>query len=141
MSGYLIERTGKELKRAFQQTLQSIDAGITADQWVILDLLNRQSGISQLEIAEKTSKDPPTVTRILDLLAKKRLVKREMDVSDRRKMKIALTAKGNDKVNHLLPRVRDFRLRYFDGLSDSDISDLIRILGHISSNIEEKVNS
>lgn len=141
LSGFLIERTGKELKRAFQQTLAEINAGITADQWVVLDLLRTQTGISQLEIAERTSKDPPTVTRILDILADKKLIKRATDSADRRKMKIVLTLAGRKKVEALLPRVREFRLRYFDGLSKQDIDDLVRIMGQISKNIHLKEKS
>ena len=136
VSGFLIERTAKQLKRAFQQTLQQINAGITADQWVVLHLLYREGdGISQYVIAERTVKDPPTVTRIIDLLGKKNLVRREQDPGDRRKLQIYLTAQGKAKVNKLIPQVMEFRLQHFEGLTEKDVNDLVRIMERITQNI------
>jgi DNA-binding MarR family transcriptional regulator len=116
--------------------LIKIEAGITADQWVILDLIFQEPGLGQFEIAEKTSKDPPTVTRILDLLVRKRLVERTADPSDRRKYIISLTAAGKETVKRLYPKVQRFRVQHFDGLSDKDMYHLLRILKQINQNIQ-----
>ena len=74
--GFLIERTGKKLKQSLQRIFNDIDADITVDQWVILYELHEHGSLSQNQIGENTYKDAPTVTRIIDLLAKKKLVKR-----------------------------------------------------------------
>lgn len=141
VSGFLIERTAKELKRAFQLTLQKIRAGITADQWVVLNLLYQEGdGNSQSEISRRTGKDSPTLTRIIDLLEKKGLIKREQDPDDRRKFRIFLTEKGITKVTLLLPKVREFRLRHFEGLTEQDVNHLVRIMDRISKNIQTTQN-
>ncbi|MDX1478143.1 MAG: MarR family transcriptional regulator [Saprospiraceae bacterium] len=133
--GYLIERTAKRLKRAFQQTLAEMDADITADQWVVLDVVMREEGLSQQEIGQATAKDRPTVTRILDKLERKGLLKRTTDPEDRRKFGIFSTPAGRRKVRTLLPRIEAFRLTHFDGLSNQDMRDLMRILDKINANI------
>ena len=139
--GYIIERTAKRLKRSFQQTLTALEADITVDQWVLLDLISKQPGISQNEIAEATAKDRPTVTRILDRLEDKQLVERKSDDDDRRKFGLYATRAGKGRVKKLLPEVEKFRLMHFDGLDDREVSEFLRIMGKINQNISTSQNN
>ena len=91
ISGFIIERTAKRMKQSFKKILKEKNAGITVDQWVILQELKKEDGLSQFEIASRTFKDAPTVTRIIDLLCKKQLLRRLPDTTDRRKFNIFLT--------------------------------------------------
>ena len=133
--GYVIERTAKRLKHAFQKTLHELNADITADQWVVLDVVIRTPGMSQQEIGDATAKDRPTITRILDKLEEKDLIARRSDPEDRRKFGIHPTATGKRKVKTLLPKVERFRTAHFQGLNDKDMRDLVRILDKINANI------
>lgn len=135
--GYVIERTARRLKRAFRKTLTAMDADITADQWVVLDLVHRSAGLSQQEIAQGTAKDKPTVTRILDRLEHKQLIARRNDPEDRRKFGIYPTPEGIGKVRELLPKVRQFRLAHFEGLDEDDMQHLLRVLDKINDNISK----
>ena len=136
--GYLLERTQKKVRQYFQKALLSNKTDITVDQWIILDRLNRNDGLSQSEIAETTFKDAPTVTRIIDLLCKKDLVKRIQDNGDRRRLKINLTAEGKKKVEEVLPIVQDMREKGWQNLSDEDYTTMIRILDTIYANFSEQ---
>lgn len=138
--GYIIEQTARRLKRSFQQTLSAVDAGITADQWVLLDLVQRTPGLSQNEIADATAKDRPTVTRIIDRLEEKQLVRRQADDDDRRKFGIYATKDGTKLVGRLLPMVKEFRLAHFDGLDDQDMHNFLRIMDKINDNISASQN-
>ena len=133
--GYSIERTAKRMKQVFQRMLKATGAGITVDQWVILQLLSEKEGLSQLEIAENTNKDAPTVTRIIDLLCKKDLCKRQPDLQDRRRYSICLTPAGKSKVKEVLPIVRDFRKQGWEGLTEKDLNQLMRTLDIIYKNL------
>lgn len=133
--GFLIERTGKKLKQTLQRIFNDIGAELTVDQWVILYELHEHKSLSQNQLGEKTYKDAPTVTRIIDLLTKKGLVKRKMNESDRRKYFIELTAKGMKKVDHLLPHVVEFRKTGWKGLKKADLQDLNRILDSVFDNM------
>lgn len=134
--GFRIERTAKRIKQNLQRRFNELNSGITVDQWVILDVLHQQEGLSQYEIADKTYKDAPTVTRIIDLLCKKELTQRVMDPNDRRRFNIHLTEAGVEKVNELLPIVKEFRQGGWDGLNEQDYEQLIRILDNIFNNFE-----
>lgn len=134
--GFYIERTMKKIKQKLQRKFNSIDAGITVDQWVVLNVLKDEPGLSQYEIADKTYKDAPTVTRIIDLLAKKELLERVMDESDRRRFNVFLTESGNQKVEDLLPVVLSMQRRGWGELQDEDYEDLMRILDVIFKNLD-----
>jgi DNA-binding MarR family transcriptional regulator len=71
-----------------------LDHGVTADQFVLLTVVGREPGITQITIVERTSSDPNTVAAILRLLEQRRLVRREAHARDRRARCVFLTAKG-----------------------------------------------
>jgi DNA-binding MarR family transcriptional regulator len=133
--GFLLERTGKKLKQTLQRIFNDIDADITVDQWVILYELHMHTSLSQNELGENTFKDAPTVTRIIDLLAKKNLVKRKMSKEDRRKYNIELTKKGTEKIETLLPAVIEYRKTGWEGLTKSDLDTLNVILNKVFDNM------
>jgi len=85
-------------------------------------------------LAEKTFKDAPTVTRIIDLLCKKELTERRSDPNDRRRFKIYLTPIGQAKIKQVLPVVLDLRKQGIKGLSREEYDTLIRILDTIFNN-------
>jgi DNA-binding MarR family transcriptional regulator len=136
ISGFILERTARKMKQAFQRLLKDISAGITADQWVVLDTLRKGDGLSQFEISELVFKDPPTLTRIIDLLCQKGLVKRKAHAEDRRRMQVFLTESGNRLIQDLLPVVREFRSRGWNNLSEEELHHLQRLLDRVFSNFE-----
>jgi DNA-binding MarR family transcriptional regulator len=136
--GFLIEVTMKKIKQRLQRKFNEIDIDLTVDQWVILDILNTEDGISQQEIGKVCFKDAPTLTRILDLMVRKELIERNTQTSDRRKFEIRLTAKGLETFNTTAPLVQQLRAEGRADLSEQDMHDLFRILRHINSNIERQ---
>jgi len=134
--GFYIERTAKCMKQNLQRRFNAMKFGITVDQWVILDVLYEHDGMSQYEIADRTYKDAPTVTRIIDLLCKKDLTTRVIDEQDRRRFNIFLTPEGKIKVEEMLPVVREFRHRGWEGLCKEDHEKLMVILDKIFNNFQ-----
>ncbi len=135
--GFLIERTAKLLKRHFQQRLRQAEAGITADQWVILYELYIHQELNQLDIGQLTFKHPPTITRLIESLCKLQLTTREPDDADRRRFKVRLSRKGTQKVQQILPIATAYRQQGKEGLSKKEVKQLKDILGKISTNISK----
>lgn len=135
LHGFILERTAKRVKQYFQKQLSDQDTGITIDQWVILQVLADQDGLSQLEIAKAVFKDAPTVTRIIDLLCKKKLTKRSADASDRRRFKIKLTKQGQEKIDEVLPIIQKARQQTWNGISDKDREQLVDTLNQVFENL------
>ncbi len=67
---------------------------ITPDQFRVLTHLWGKDGLQQSELAICTNRNRANVTRIIDILEKKDIVKRMPDPDDRRVHKIYLTEKG-----------------------------------------------
>ena len=132
--GSLIELTAKIMKQRLQRKFNELELGITVDQWLILDVLLKKDGVSQYSIAQKTYKDAPTVTRIIDLLEKKSLIERRTDLEDRRKYSIFLSEKGRAKTERVLPLVQEYRKKGWEGLEKEDFEKLKEILTTIQQN-------
>ena len=136
ISGFIIERTAKKMKQRFKRILKEQGAGVTVDQWIILQELEKNDGLSQFEIAAQTFKDAPTVTRIIDLLCNKELTERVADPEDRRKFNIYLTLAGKLKINEILPMVQAFRSEAWNGLNGEEMNQLTGILNTIFNNLK-----
>ncbi len=73
----------------------------------MLKRLCEQDGISQKETAQRTDKDPPTVTRILDILERKELVRKQLNGEDRRSFLIYITDKGRRQYDQVKPFIQE----------------------------------
>ena len=67
---------------------------VTPDQFRVLTHLWEKDGLQQSELATCTNRNRANVTRIIDILEKKDIVRRLPDPNDRRVQKIFLTEKG-----------------------------------------------
>ena len=133
--GFIIYRTALALKSALQRFFKENGFEITAEQWAIIRHLWEEDGLSQREIAEKTSKDKPNITRMVDALEQKRLVFRQPDPRDRRKYCIYLTKEGKQLQERLLPLAQDLRERVTQNLTPPEIDLLKDTLNKIYQNI------
>lgn len=136
LSGFVIERTAKRMKQACQQYLNQAGIDLTVDQWVILQELDQFDGQGQIELARKTFKDAPTVTRIIDLLCQKGLTQRIVAPDDRRKFHIFLTPQGKSTIVEVLPAVREFRIKAYENLNDAEMDLLNDIMDRIFENLQ-----
>lgn len=133
---FKIDTTIKKIRNYMQRGLNEAGVDLTVDQWVVLDHLVQNSGISQIELGNITFKDPPTMTRILDLLVKKKLVTRINSSTDRRKFTINPTKDGRQihkKANEIITSVRK---QAWSNLDENDYHTLVKIMDTIYGNVE-----
>lgn len=136
LPGFVLERASKRMKQYFQEQLQLAGCGITIDQWVVLQELKKQDGLSQLEIARATFKDAPTVTRIMDLLCDKQLTRRVTDLEDRRRFRVELTEAGHAKIKEALPVIREAREKAWQGFDERKLEKLMAMLNEVFENLK-----
>lgn len=132
--GTHIDRTMKLIRWNYMQAFKQAEVDITTEQWVILDHLYDNNGISQSNIANDTFKNAATVSRIIDLLCKKNYIVRDKLLTDRRRYRLFLTDEGNDLVKKLRPAVYDLRQRGWKNISEEDYFQFIRTLEQIYAN-------
>lgn len=87
-------RSHSVFNRALLNNFKNNNILLTKEQWTILAVLWQNDGCSQQTLADKTYKDKPGITRLIDNLEKENLVKRQPDAKDRRLNLIFLTTKG-----------------------------------------------
>ncbi|MCR9287150.1 MAG: MarR family transcriptional regulator [Bacteroidetes bacterium] len=136
--GAYIDRTIKVIKQNYLQAFKEIDVDLTTEQWVILDSLYQENGVSQTDLASGSFKNAPTVSRIIDLLCKKGLTERQRFENDRRRHKIFLTQKGKMTYEKAYPIVVGLREKGWQNLSDEDYGHFLRIMNQIFQNFEVK---
>lgn len=84
------------LFRHLAKLLKEKDLPITPDQFRVLTHLWQRDGLSQQELAFGSNRDRANVTRIIDILEREGIVKRNDHESDRRVYRIELTKKGKE---------------------------------------------
>ena len=134
---FKIDTTIKKIRSALQKQFNEAGFDLTVDQWVLIDHIARNEGISQNGLAELTAKDAPTITRILDLLTKKKLAEKQLSQADRRRFDVFLTPAGLAKFKQVLPVVVELRRRGWNDLSDEDYAHFVRIMDSIYQNFSE----
>ena len=131
---FLAERMMRRAREYSKEQFKKAKVDLTIDQWVILKRVSEEIGISQVDIASSTYKDPAAITRILDILVKKGFVTRMPKLDDRRAFEIHLTKKGADLVNRVIPMAQETRQKGLEGLNDQELKVLNRALKKIHDN-------
>ena len=134
--GYLINRTAMRLKRELHSAFKTNGYKITPEQWAILNRLWEQEGLSQVELADLTFKDKPNVTRMLEVMERKKLVFRQPDENDRRAYKVFLTDTGKQLKEKLVPLAVEVLERGLRDLTSEDITRLSKALNTIYYNFD-----
>ena len=104
--------------------------GITSQQFNVLRILRGASfeGLPTLEIADRMIEQTPGITRLLDRLERKRLVRRERPAENRRQVLCYITKPGLDLLQELDIPLRNRVSQALHRLDVAGIEELIRLL-------------
>ena len=105
--GILSGRTHSVFNRALLNNFRKNNVALTKEQWTILGVLWQDDGCSQQTLADRTYKDKPGITRLIDNLEKESLVERRPDAKDRRLNLIFLTPKGKKKKKEVIKSMEE----------------------------------
>jgi len=133
--GFLIYRAATQMKVGLLRAFQAEGFNVTPEQWTVLSSLWEDEGLNQTLLAEKTLKDRHNMTRILNLLEKGGLVRREPDSGDRRCQRVYLTEAGRALKPKLVRIATDFLQKALTGMNQEDVDSMKRILGQILNNL------
>ena len=134
---FQIVRTARLMRLHFTRFAQREGFDISQEQWLILNKLAQNPGLSQLELGDSLIHDKPNITRILAGLEKKKLIQRRVDSEDRRIMRVQLTAAGKKIHAELSSRVAAERNVVQAGLTEADFAALMRVCRQLETNITQ----
>lgn len=128
--GPLLHAAFRALRSSWTQELAPWE--LTPHQWRCMRLLQHDDGIRAKDLADKLRIAARSVTEVVDQLQDKGLVSRQPDPTDRRAVRIELTAKGRE-VSDAVHAVRRERAEEFFGtLTDAERAELARLLTKVA---------
>ena len=140
--GYLIDFTTRNLRRYAANEFKKQGLDITMDQWAILNVTKDNQGISHLTLLSQVlAKDPPTLTKMIDLLCKKGYLERQLNPKDRRKWDVVITKNGIKAEANAFALVKKIRTEINSAISEEEITQLKAILHKINRSSEKDFNA
>ncbi len=113
---------------------------LTANQFVLLALLDEQDGVSQRNLVDRGSSDPNTIRPILRNLQKKGLVERESDPNDGRAWLVRITKSGRQTFRKARTGSEAFRERLCANLDGHERESLARLLREVADAMTDSVS-
>ncbi|WP_059053242.1 MarR family winged helix-turn-helix transcriptional regulator [Paenibacillus senegalimassiliensis] len=128
--GFIMGVAYRKIASLLQQRLKGFD--ITPEQWAVLYQIDLADGLIQKEIADRSGKDKPTTTRIIDHLEHKELVHKQTGKQDRRSFLVYSTARGKALIQETLPLEQSVTEDVKHMMSKDEYSMLMELLQRIS---------
>ncbi|HEY3700333.1 MAG TPA: MarR family transcriptional regulator [Spongiibacteraceae bacterium] len=130
--GYLLKRTVTMLSGAIDQELAQYD--LTHPQFSILMILSERNCYTAADLARETCGDTGAITRMLDRLEAKDMVRRVRSVEDRRVVNIELTQSGKLFAEKIPVVAINVLNRHLTGFSKEELETMKGFLRRLLSN-------
>ena len=108
---------------------------LTPEQWSLLVELWKSERLSPSKLAERTGRDRPSTSRLIESLNKQGLVQRQYSSEDRRAYQVTLTEAGRDCHAKLLPIYNDIIKQTVKGFTQAQQKELSENLKQLYFNI------
>lgn len=130
----------REAYRAFSRDFHARLArhGITHAQWMMLWLLWQAGSLTPLELSRRAGIQKASTTSVIEALKKRKLIRGDQDLVDRRKINLHMTPTGLDLMQELLACAASANADARVSFSDKEMETLLRLLRGIVSNLEGK---
>ena len=133
--GFWIHRAHQALRNEMYRAFREVGADVTPEQWAVLVRLWERDGRTQQELCDATFRDKPTMSRIVDVLERRKLVQRRADPDDARTRQVVLTPAGTELRRTLVPAARGMVKRMLRGIDAKDAAVTRRTLEAIFANV------
>lgn len=107
---------------------------ISAAQMVVLALVANGEADSAASLCKGISYDPGAMTRMLDRLEQKGLIRRRPHPEDRRTMNLELTGEGRALYPRLVATKDAVQRQFLRGFSEGDVDTLVGLLQRMLAN-------
>ena len=132
---YQIELTAKYCKLLGQQVFEKFNLGISLEEYSVLDVLTINESLCQRDIAKLILKDRANTGKLLDTLASKNLISRELTVKNNRPVKLVkITEEGIKKINEVAEKARPNYNLVKEKINNRNISKVGDLLKELRAN-------
>jgi len=137
MPGHLARRFQQIAVAIFHAEARKAGYDITPVQYAAIAALSERPGMDQATLAASIGYDRATIGGVVDRLAQKGLVTREVCRNDRRARILHLTDLGTMTLQEISPAVEMAQQRILAGLEASEAQELVRLLGKTISALND----
>jgi MarR family transcriptional regulator, organic hydroperoxide resistance regulator len=123
---YLLNRAGGRVGLIFARDIQLL--GVTLPMWRVMIVLWENDGQRLGDIAERTSIDLSTLSRLLVTLQRKQYIVRRRSGKDGRALSVSLTDKGRTMTERIIPIAARYEAVGIRGIECGDLRRLKQML-------------
>lgn len=132
----LVGKVSMAINRTFLRTFATEGIDITTEQWSVLACLWKKDKVTQQTLCNLTSKDKPSMTRLIDKLERRNLVTRVSDHTDRRINLIHLTDTGVALQQKATDLVQKIAAKTLNNITEEELIMSKTVLKRIMANLE-----
>jgi DNA-binding MarR family transcriptional regulator len=136
---YLINRVGSALVARFSADALA-GAHLSIASWRVLAVLSGNGGLRQTDLAEMTSIDASTLSRLITRLVHDGLVRRARSKQDSREVAVQLTRKAETLLRRLVPIAVGLQKAATRNLTKRDLATLKRVLRKMHDNLTRRIS-
>jgi DNA-binding MarR family transcriptional regulator len=134
---YLVNRVGTIIAEQFGQEALA-PHGLSIAMWRVMAALASAGEQRQIDLAELTSIDSSTLSRLVTRLVQLGIVTRTRSASSNREVAVKLSTKGSALVARLIPVARQFEQAAIGDLAPAELMVLKRCLRRMYGNMKTR---
>jgi MarR family transcriptional regulator, organic hydroperoxide resistance regulator len=134
---YLVNRVGAALVERYSREALA-EHSLSIDMWRVLARLADSGGQRQVDLADATSIEASTVSRIVTRLVKQGLVDRSRSKTSSREVIVELSPRGKTLVRKLIPIAHRLERQAVAEIASKDLADLKNALRRVYANLTRK---
>jgi DNA-binding MarR family transcriptional regulator len=134
---YLVNRVGTIIADQFGAQALS-EHGLSIAMWRVMAVLASTGGQRQIDLADLTSIDASTLSRLVSRMVRIGLVTRTRSTSSNREVDVKLSRQGSALAGRLIPIAREFENAAIAGLPRQELMLLKRCLRRMYGNIKSR---
>ncbi len=118
---FSIEQVIRGMKSDMNQYINSLNLGITAEQFLVLDTIDSGNSICQQDVADLLGKDKSNIKRIVEILEQKELITRVAGKKNNRLVNyLVITDNGKRLIKENIDKVKKFMEKVFSVISEDE---------------------
>ena len=133
---YLVNRVGTIVADQFGQEALA-PHGLSIAMWRVMAVLSSAGAQRQIDLAELTSTDASTLSRLVTRLTRLNLVTRTRSASSNREVAVKLSTRGDALVGRLIPIAKAYEATAIAGLPPQELAMLKRCLRRVYCNMQD----
>jgi DNA-binding MarR family transcriptional regulator len=135
-----VGKINKDFSFLVSQRFSMASLDLTAHQWLLLKKLDEFGEQPQQNLAFITDRDKTSLTRLINTVERKKLVKRVPSQEDKRVNNVHITNEGTEALKKALPIMQELIREMEKGIPPEELKETIKTLKKVRHNLEKLTN-